>query len=238
MSEFNWYWLDRGYRNHLIKRHRFFVSQAKSLLLSPFSKIGDHSTVLTEEWIGDQNVHFDTDRDDHFAILERAHDTEIEFYGLLTELHSQTRLNIIVGMFALWEKEVRDLVTSQTHHLPEEVKKALWKCPFERLFEFFECLGWDARSESFYASLDQCRLIVNTHKHGEGSSFDRLKQEFPQYIRHFDNPWAERYATHTDLQVSDEDLDRFALAIEKFWESIPGQLFSDEDLNLPDWLLK
>ncbi|SOO07530.1 conserved hypothetical protein [Xanthomonas citri pv. fuscans] len=80
------------------------------------------------------------------------------------------------------------------------------------------------------------RLVVNVFKHGEGQSFEDLKQRFPRFIPELGSGESWGYVDYTHLRVTDEHLNAFSEAIVSFWEAIPLQLSVKEgvaSLDLP-----
>lgn len=238
MIDFVYFELDDSYRSFLLKRHAFYCSQSEIRLLSQFGDIESESDKLTEHWIQDQDANFDPDRDDPAAIYDRANDKAVEYYGLLSDMRDATRLNVITGMFHLWEKDVRDWLWRQIRHWHrgENVKRKIWSMNFSQLFELLEYLGWNASREKFYAMLNQCRLIVNVYKHGEGASFEEIKVNYPQYLRHLlpYSKW-QLHVTYADLEISDIHLNNFSNAIVEFWQSVPNRISDSCDPQFPQW---
>ncbi|SOO02987.1 conserved hypothetical protein [Xanthomonas citri pv. fuscans] len=87
-----------------------------------------------------------------------------------------------------------------------------------------------------YQDLEALRLVVNVFKHGEGQSFEDLKQRFPRFIPELGSGESWGYVDYTHLRVTDEHLNAFSEAIVSFWEAIPLQLSVKEgvaSLDLP-----
>lgn len=234
----------KPFRESLIERHEFYVRQASSRLLSQFDNIEDDAIRAAENWLERASQHFDPDRDDPGAFYEQAGNEEIGFYTLLTEIHEQTRLSVVAGMFHEWDKQFREWVAREIKHWHdgEALVTQIWAQTPHGIAEFFASVGWDYRQTSYYEVIDACRLVVNVYKHGEGNSLEDLKSRFPRYLP---NPLpvefsfgAAHHINYQDLKVNDEDIRQFADAITAFWNDVPEYIFDDSISKLPEWFKK
>lgn len=91
------------FRQQLISNHQFYMEQAQKRLLSQFKDISGEADKFAQEWLSKADQWFDPDRHDPDEFQERAYDESITFYGLLTDMHDQTRLSVIAGMYHEWE---------------------------------------------------------------------------------------------------------------------------------------
>jgi len=233
------------FRQSLIKGHSFYVEQAIKRLLSQFEKIEADADRAAEEWLQQIGQHFDPDRQDAGDFYEAAHDVGIEFYRLLSDLREQTRLSVVAGMFHEWEKQLRDwLVREIQHwHRGSNVSTKVWSAEFGQIAELLESFGWNVRARDYYRKLDACRLVVNVYKHGKGKSFDDLRNEFPEYL---DDPLkglraalsSTDYRDHTNLKVSDDQLQAFSDAIVAFWRDVPENVTEKQVAEVPAWFEK
>lgn len=215
-------------RSMYIASHRFYREQAWKRMLSNFDDIGKEADAAADRWQKENSANFDPDRDDEGSFMERAHDVSVEFYVQLTELHEQTRLGFVAGMYQQWDKQLREWLTDEIKrwHRDDKLVKEIWKADFTRLVEFFTYLGWPINGTDFHRALNKCRLVVNVHKHGDGGSFQELKNNHPEFLRNLfsdkvDSFLGTDYFDHKNVMVSDQHIDEFANAIEKFWEAIP-----------------
>lgn len=230
------------FRQSLIDGHRFYVQQARKRLLSQFKNISDEADKAASEWL-DKNVHrFDPDRHDPGDFEERAHDAGIDFYESLRDLREQTYLSVTAGLFHQWEKQLRDWLAREVLHWHhgDRVKQAIWRADVGRIGELMSGMGWPFKEASYFGSLDACRLVVNAYKHGEGDSLDQLKRKYPEYL---DDPFTGlggsgsniEYLDHTQLRVTDAQLQAFSDAIVAFWQDLPERISNSEAVELPRW---
>jgi hypothetical protein len=100
------------YRQSLIKRHQFYVKQARKRVLSQFENMEEEADKAAEEWLEQSSGRFDPDWHDPGDFYEAANDVGIEFYQLLSDMRNQTRLSVVAGMFHEWDKNLRGLAGS------------------------------------------------------------------------------------------------------------------------------
>lgn len=236
-----------GFRAELIRKHEFYVSQAKQRLLSQFDDISAEADQAAEKWLERSGEYFDPERHDPADFQETAYHEGIEFYQLLTEMQNRTRLSVIAGFFHEWEKSLREWLVRDVNHIHrgDHTKKAIWKSKFWELFDLFESIGWPVRSSEFFPNLNICRLVVNVYKHGDGSSFKELAELKPGYfmLPGMDNIQSEltdfmNKPHHADLNITDDDLEHFSNAIIEFWKAVPERVLISQLNNPPKWFTK
>lgn len=232
-------------RRLLIEHHQFYVGQARTRLLSQFSDMERDADKASADWLERANHRFDPDRDDEASIYEAAHEEGIAYYQLLKDMRDNVRLSVVAGMFHEWDKQLRDWMVREIRHWHRgnEVRDKIWSQDFGKLVDLFACLGWDIRLRPYYRTLDACRLVVNVYKHGDGISFQDLKQRYPEYIV---NPLkgvgndllGMGFMDHTNLKVTEEQIQEIADAIVAFWEDVPNNIHDDPVSKLPKWFEK
>lgn len=230
-------------REHLIANHKFYVAQARTRLLDQFEDEAMKADAQrhSDEWLAERAQHFDPERDDPGADYEAAYDEHISFYLSLAGLRDSTRLSIIAGMFHEWEKQVRDWLGRELGHLglKEHVHAAIWAAKFEELMDLFERCAWAVRDQEFYPQLQRAHLVVNVYKHGNGQSFDTLKQLAPDLVGGKERPaYFVSALDYSALKVGEADLAQFAEAITAFWRAVPVNIFFSQVGELPKWFEK
>jgi hypothetical protein len=233
------------FRQSLIKGHLFYVEQARKRLLSQFDNMETEAERASEEWLEQRGQHFDPDRHDPSDFYEAAHDVGIEFYGLLSDMREQTRLNVVAGMFHEWDKQLRDWLAHEIQHWHRGASATLkvWSADFGQIADLLESFGWSLHSTDYFRTLDACRLVVNVYKHGEGKSLDELRQKYPGYL---DDPFdgaggalsEPKHRDHTHLKVSDDQFQAFSDAIVSFWRNVPENVINSQITDPPDWFAK
>ena len=227
-------------REHLIARHNFYIEQAHNRLLSQFQNMEAEANQYAETWLEKSGKYFDPDRHDPDDFSELAYEKGEEYYFMLDDMLFITRLSVVAGIFHEWDKQLRSwLIQIISHwHNGNEVKKAVWKSNFNGLIDLLEGFGWKIRTKNYYKSLDNCRLVVNVFKHGDGGSLDTIKQKCPEFIdinpTFFDKAWC--HIDYTNLKIDDSHIGEFSDAIVEFWKDVPEDIiWKNELINLPQW---
>ena len=229
-------------RDLIIANHEFYVSEAKRRLLDQFDDEAMKADAdrHAEEWLAERGRNFDPDRHDPADFYEQAYDESISFYLSLAGLRDSTRLSIIAGMFHEWEKQLRDWLGREFGHhgFGRHAHEAVWTIGFRDLIELFEHCGWPVRDSHFFNDLFVCGLVTNVYKHGNGPSFQSLKEAAPELAgRSGDLPaFFVSALDHSTMKVSDADLDRFANAITAFWRRLPENIYFSQIPEPPKWL--
>lgn len=233
------------HRQMLIAEHLFYVEQARKRLLSQFVDIEKEANKAAEAYLEKMSQNFDPERHDPADFYESANDEALAFYQLLTEMRQRTMLSIVAGIYHEWDKQLREWLVREIRrwHRGEETAKKVWSADFASLIELLESLGCKIESKSYFPKLDACRLVVNVYKHGEGSSLKDLKKFYPEYLsnslanidEYFTNL---SFVDHSDLAVSENQLQEFSDAIVEFWKDVPTNIFNNELVSVPPWLDK
>ena len=233
------------YRQDLMAEHRFYVEQARKRLLSQFENIEAEADKAEEEHLEKMSIHFNPDKHDPSDFYEAAHDKGIEFYQLLSDMHENTRLSVIAGMFHQWDKKLRDWIVREMHHWHhgENATGAIWKADVPAIMDFLVAFGFNVKVLPFYDRLDAMRLVVNVFKHGNGRSLDELKESFPEFIPDplgggEEQRFLYSFLDHSDLKVTDAHLDQFSESILEFWMAVPKEIFLVEEVDVPKWFEK
>lgn len=229
-------------REHLIGNHEFYVAEAKRRLLDQFDDDAMKADAdrHAEEWLAQHAQFFNPDRHDPADAYEQAYDEQSGFYQSLVGLRDSTRLSIIAGMFHEWEKQVRDWLGRELGHhgLGKHAHDAVWRVTFDDLIALFECCQWPVREREFFRALHLCHLVTNVYKHGNGASFEALKELAPELAGDTGDLPAFFVSAldYTTLKVTDADLGRFAEAIVAFWRDLPENIFFSQIPEPPKWL--
>jgi len=245
MSEYALFQMWGPFRESLIKRHLFYVEQARKRLLSQFDGIEVDADRAAEEWLEQSGQNFDPDWHDPGEFYEMANDVGIEFYELLRNMREQTRLSVVAGMFHEWDKQLREWLAREIRHWHrgDNATLKVWSADFGQITDLLESFDWKLRTADYFRMLDACRLVVNVYKHGEGKSLDDLRSQFPEYLY---DPFGgvgstlsdARYRDHTHLTVSDDQFQAFSDAIAAFWRDVPENVVASQLIDVPDWFRK
>ncbi|ASK93082.1 hypothetical protein Xtri_22695 [Xanthomonas campestris pv. trichodesmae] len=223
-----------------VKEQRFYLDQSKARLLSPFASIEAEADAIEKECLENPPDFFAPENSDMSMVYEAAFHRSLEHYDLLLEMRERTLLGIAAGMYHHFEKSFRVRVARELRQsgwvIGKKTRDQIWRSDWSNLEALLLAFGWDVPSVPRYQDLEALRLVVNVFKHGEGQSFEDLKQRFPRFIPELESGDSWGYVDYTHLCVIDEHLDEFSEAIVSFWEAIPLQLSVEEgiaSLNLP-----
>jgi hypothetical protein len=240
MSTYVLFSMDQPYRQWLIARHRFYVEQARKRLLSQFDDMGGDADRAADEWLALQGQHFDPDRDDEGDYYQRASDEAVTHYQLLDDMRGTTHLSVVAGIYHEWDKQLREWIVNEVlrWHRGKEVRAKIWSKEFSNICDLLAALGLDIRTKPYFSMLNACYLIVNVYKHGEGGSFEKLRQNYPEYlVNPLDalRPLNNDYTNHRDLTVNPDQIEAMSEAIVAFWTDVPASVNEGMLGKLPKW---
>ncbi|WP_447970506.1 hypothetical protein [Nitrospira sp. M1] len=241
--------MQEPYRQQLITKHKFYVEQAKKRLLSQFEDISGEMDKHMNEWNSNANAGFNPDcHDPDDFLLVPAENEACIFNELLTDMHEQTQLSVVAGMYHTWDKELRKWIAICLDRSflvdNSNAKAVIWTATFDNIIDLLASSGWQVRDKHYFKQLDICRLVVNVYKHGIGHSFDKLKEDYPQFMKEvlgrlWDVNIIGYYLYYPHLKVTDSHIFEFSNAITAFWDDVPR---NDIQLSLSNtsnkWLSK
>lgn len=244
MSDYVLFQMWGPYRSLLIEQHEFYVREARSRLLSRFENIEADADNAAEEWLAESDKWFGPD-DDPGSFYEEAYDVSIQHYQMLSDMREQTRLSVVAGMYHQWDKQLRDWLVSEIRHWHhgDHVRDKVWGADFASIIDLLESFGWPIRTTQYFKSLDECRLVVNVYKHGDGGALNALKQQHPQYLPDplagaRGRPFDVSSRDHTDLRVDDQQFQAFVDAMPAFWRAVPESVVCSNIEVVPTWFEK
>lgn len=212
----------------IIARHEFYIEQARTRLLSQFENKSEDADRAGEEWLSQNGHNFDPDRHDPGDFYEQAYDVSISFYQSLVDMHEQTRLSIVAGIFHQWDKQLREWISREIRHWGnlKHFTNEVWASPFDDLMGLLVAFGWNVKVLKCFDALNACRWVVNAYKHGEGKALNRLRKEYPHFLMqsfpevdgYIPDP---AYRNYENITVSEIDISVFSAAIVDFWHAVP-----------------
>ncbi|WP_425073274.1 hypothetical protein [Sagittula sp. S175] len=229
-------------RQSLIDGHQFYVEQARNRLLNQFGNMEADADQASKDWLKKASRDFDPDRHDEGVIYDAAEQAGVDFYQLLSDMRDQTYLSVVAGMYHGWDKQLRSWLAGEVHHWysGSAASQKIWSINAEKIEDLLQSQGWGFSSKPYHRLLDACRLIVNVYKHGEGGSFEDLKMRYPEYLPGTNhgvtsNSPAASYLDHTDMKVSDAQLQSLSDAIVAFWRDVPENTRIKDIQKFPGW---
>lgn len=214
------------HRQLLLERHDFYVAQVKKRVLAFMT---DELVEAEVEAHGDEvyaelGAYASPDGDPS-DLYERVHDEQVYRYGLLTNLRRDMTLAALATAYHLWERELREFIEHEVRRYVTDPDPIVWGNR-DGVFGTLGRLDWNVESEPFYRLLEASNLLVNVHKHGKGSSFTTLLEQFPQYVPTpiKDMPFIGHMVDHNDVVISESQLDELLGALRSFWVAMPQDL--------------
>ncbi|MGO7788384.1 hypothetical protein ACC703_12995 [Rhizobium ruizarguesonis] len=229
-------------RSYLLQGLDFYLNQADKRVLTQFGDLEEEAEQLARDEFNrmGQSAGPDADPGDY---ADAAWDRGINHFQMLTDLHNQLLLSVAAGLYHQWEKQLHEwLVEELNHSFPREIiGPAVWKANIDELLSLLRSLGWDSGALPCFDVIEECRLVVNVHKHGLGPSFDDLKERHPNHIGVTSQAVAGGsldFYDHTDLKITRDDLGRFYNALRDFWKAVPEHIYWNDAATVPKWFEK
>jgi hypothetical protein len=211
-------------RESLLERHRFFIREVRSRVLSRFADVEGEARKFAAEY---ERIGQKLQEGDQEAGAEFAYRRGGEYYELLYDMKVDMELAAVAAMFHRWDKDLRDFLERELNHtidldISEDIA---WSPDAIATFKLLEEFGWDCKSQSFYDRIINLRLVVNVYKHGKGRSLNDLATLCPQYLQSKFATGTAKGPDYQDLTVTVDQFDELAAAIEAFWKCFPERLF-------------
>lgn len=152
--------------------------------------------------------------------------------GLLW-VRTDIRISVAATMYQSFEKDLRNWLYWQLYVYEldhNEFKNVFWNMSAPKLLRTCLLPQWGLDTPPYLDDIEQCNTLVNTLKHGYGTSFKTLFNTYPQYSSMTDYGKA-KYENNVDrvptyfahsLRFGIDDLERFSDAIDAFWASVPS----------------
>ncbi|MGR9400204.1 hypothetical protein ACU8M5_10705 [Rhizobium leguminosarum] len=230
-------WSDK--RSYVLEELDFYLAQADRRVLVQFDNLEEEAEEFARAEF-DRMGQFAGPDADPGDYADAAWDKGINHYQMLSDLQSQLTLSVAAGLYHQWEKQLREWLVHELDRSfsRKQLGPAIWKQKIDDLLALLAGLGWDCSAQPFLSVINECRLVVNVHKHGRGGSFDELKESFPQHLRKAAAGVAANapgYRDHTDLEIGRDDLGRFQRALKDFWNAVPEHIHWSDAAMVPKW---
>lgn len=169
--------------------------------------------------------------------VDAVQEKEIERYSMLELMHYRNLVSWISNMCQVWEQQLLSFVLNEAEtegirYDPAEVKRGFGfaKDVFELHQQPFEKLAsWE--------KIRELRLLVNTIKHAEGDSEQKLRKIRPDFfVQNFfgtDYDMTSLYHTtllETTLAVTEADFIAYYDALVQFWNELPERMYTAEEI--------
>ena len=165
-------------------------------------------------------------------VAEWAIDKGIEMYEVLSTMKSNHLLMTISMLYHIWEQQLIRFTIHKLQHYLEFDKRTVGYEDVQRIFELHGVNITDTKS---WGKIRELKLLVNTIKHGDGSSAERLRKLRPDFFK-VDTIKTDILELHDavlldsySLQVKENDLYDYVKATKNFWDEMPERVYSDAE---------
>jgi hypothetical protein len=211
---------------------QFFCKALFERLLPPFNNLNEEADKFADEEfrrLCALPAYYETDGGE---LAELAHDNAVSWYSSMATVRQSVINLYAVGLRHLFEQQLFDLV----HHVPLACR--------ERADYGKDCValrenGIDIERFSSWPALEELRLVCNAVKHAEGSATFQLKELRPDIFAHeamaglplLDRPGPVfQPLAGEDIFLREADIEKYASAIESFWNEISQHLEQMADI--------
>lgn len=233
------FWLARADLPYFIEPHEFYVSEAKSRLLSQFGDLGEEAEKREQQYLETAAQYFDPEYDDPMSAYEQAYSVGTDYAWSLLEMQNTVVLALTAGMYHQFDKKLREHTIKELSHWckRELITTMIWKLTFHQLIDLLEWIGLKINETGYGEKIKACNLVVNVYKHGDGDAHQKLSLDYPEYYPYPTGVHRNQSApNHDDLHVSEEQFVEFADAITAFWNAVPENCYYSGLKEEPKWL--
>lgn len=187
-----------------------------------------------------------TEYTDPASVAEWVEEKKVEKYLTLRLMKSNHLLMTVSMLYQMWEQQlIRFTIREMKHHISFREKEM----PFEHVLAIFKLHNVDILKTRAWVKLRELKSLVNTVKHGDGNSADKLRKIRPDFfeldilkeseldtikktdtLELYESVFFDEYA----LQVSESDLYAYVNAAKGFWDEFPERAFSETELLLKE----
>lgn len=187
-----------------------------------------------------------TEDTDPGSVAEWVEQKKFDKYLTLRLMKSNHLLMTVSMLYHMWEQQlVRFTIREMKYHIPFREKEI----PFEHVLVIFRLHNVDILKTRAWVKLHELKSLVNTVKHGDGNSADKLRKIRPDFfeldilkkselqtikktdtLELYESVFFDEYA----LQVSETDLYAYVNAAKGFWDEFPERVFSETELLLKE----
>ena len=173
-----------------------------------------------------------TEYTDGASVAEWATGQGIEMYDTLSTMRSNHLLMTISMLYHIWEQQ---LIRFTIHELQHYLRFDNRSVEYEDVQTIFELHGVSITRTKCWEKIKELKILVNTIKHGDGPSADRLRKIRPDFFK-LDSIETDILELHGavlldsySLQVKESDLYDYIKATKNFWDEMPERAYSDTE---------
>lgn len=207
--------------------------------IAPVFSDAEHEVDLFAQKIWDDfnQQPYDPDNEPDFeGFSEHVEEEKLEQYQLWLIMQYRSRAMWMECLSQVWEQQVSGFITRQLEfygaelHNEKGLKIQTSSFDKNRVEEIFNLFQVDLNSSKSWNVIMELRWLVNTFKHGDGDSCNKLKNQRPDLFctdDALDFPLAESYSTLLGiiLKITDDDFNKYSDAIIDFWDELPERMY-------------
>jgi len=225
----NHQWWETHFKQYFMPQLHSLVEVLEHRLLPTFANIESEANEKAEkEWerLGSLPARDDIDMSD---LAERAFETGLAYYEMMTGLRQGLQNIFAAALFHLYEQQAMFFHRREVLHPSEENDPKLFNHSIFR--ERLQRFGIDVTKFRCWLELEELRLVANTVKHAEGDSAKKLHSLRPDlfeapslgglsFLGKRSSPRVYSPLMGEDVYVAVQDLKRYANTVEQFWEEL------------------
>ena len=216
----------------LMKKHKeelLLVEKYYTRTKIQFDNIESEADEYANSWFNDFPATEDTDPG---TVAEWATEKGIDFYETLSVMKSNHLLMTISMLYHIWEQQ---LIKFTIKELGVRIKFEPKCLDFKDVQKLFILHKVDITKTKAWIVIKELKLLTNTIKHGEGDSAHKLRKMRPDFFKlnlvHGSDS-LELYdgavlLNEYSLQVQENDLNKYILATQNFWDEMPERAYAD-----------
>jgi hypothetical protein len=175
---------------------------------------------------------------DPASVAEWAEEKGYERYQTLAIMKSNHLMMTISMLYHMWEQQIIKFTIKELSHYIIFEQKTL---SYKEVQTIFRLHNADITSTHAWPKIMELKLIVNTIKHGDGASANKLRKIRPDLFQPDALGGIDVLDLHGSvllddysLQVNEKDLYAYIDAVKIFWDEMPERAFSESQIILDE----
>ncbi len=169
--------------------------------------------------------------DDQASLAEFAEEKGYELYETLALMKSNHLLMTISMLYHIWEQQ---LIKFCIKELSNDIKFEKKSLEYSDVKNIFEIHGIKIEEKKSWKKLRELKALVNTIKHGDGDSANKLRKIRPDFFKIDFLEDTDTLELHESvlldeysLQVEESDFYDYIRATKEFWDEMPERAYAD-----------
>ncbi len=201
------------HKKDIIDRIDVVINTVQLRLLPTFDNIEEEANQVEKTKLNELNTNFNPYTMDEYLCYEEAHSEGAMHYFIYKEMKQEFLNHQATLLFHLFEKDCQKIF----ENLSGDEKK-----------EFLIELGINISPESNWMKTNkELRFLANAIKHGNGNSFEKLKELRPDLTQD-----TFHFFFDSKIEITIEELSNYANQMKNFWEDFFEKALNKESENL------